>query len=84
MALHLLRLFGLDEDRIKPVEDRPGHDQRSSLEASALRELGWQPARSLEEGLQETVAWYLANPSWWRPLKAAGASRRRGRIPVPG
>ena len=80
MALHLLGLFGLGEDRIKPVEDRPGHDQRSSLDASALRGLGWQPARSLEEGLEETVAWYLANDWWWRPLKAAGASERRGRL----
>ncbi len=80
MALQLLGLFGLDEDRIKPVEDRPGHDQRCSLDTSELRSLGWQPSRSLEEGLQETVAWYLANAWWWRPLKAAGASQRRGRL----
>ncbi len=79
LALHLLGLFGWGEDRIEAVEDRPGHDERSSLNASALRGLGWQPARGLEEGLEETVAWYRANEWWWRPLKAMGAALRRGR-----
>lgn len=79
MAVHLLERFGLGEELIRYVQDRPGHDRRSSLDASVLRGLGWQPTRSLEEGLEETVAWYRANEWWWRPLKASGASQRRGR-----
>lgn len=80
VALRLLGLFGQGEDQISPVEDRPGHDERSSLDISALRGLGWQSLRTLQEGLEQTVAWYRANEWWWRPLKAAGTSLRRGRL----
>jgi dTDP-glucose 4,6-dehydratase len=37
----------------------------------AIRSLGWQPRRSLEEGMAETVDWYRANRGWWEPLMAA-------------
>lgn len=48
------------------VPDRPGHDFRYAIDASkARRELGWQPARTFEEGLAETVGWYLQNRTWW-------------------
>ena len=80
IALRLLELFGGEEDRIETVEDRPGHDERYSLDTTQLRDLGWAPARSLDAGLSETVAWYRANEWWWRPLKEAGASQRRGRV----
>lgn len=50
---------------IRFVHDRPGHDFRYAIDASkANRELGWRPARNLESGLAQTVAWYLENPSW--------------------
>ena len=53
------------------VKDRPGHDWRYAIDASrAAAELGWTPARNFEDGLAQTVAWYRANPSWWRPLRA--------------
>ncbi|MFO7960027.1 MAG: hypothetical protein R6U94_03660, partial [Nitriliruptoraceae bacterium] len=81
VALHLLELFGLAEDRIQPAEDRPGHDQRYSLDTSLVSALGWQPERSLmAAGLEDTVAWYRANERWWRPLKAAGSGLRRGSL----
>ncbi|MDA9503446.1 dTDP-glucose 4,6-dehydratase [Bradyrhizobium sp. CCBAU 11386] len=51
---------------IEFVPDRPGHDARYAIDASkAHRELGWQPTRSFEQGLTETVEWYLANGAWW-------------------
>ena len=47
------------------VADRPGHDRRYAIDASRLRdELGWEPRTSFEQGLAETVAWYLANQAW--------------------
>lgn len=47
------------------VKDRPGHDFRYALDASRLRqELGWSPAYTLEEGLRETVRWYLTHRDW--------------------
>ncbi|MGV7218117.1 dTDP-glucose 4,6-dehydratase [Bradyrhizobium sp. UFLA05-112] len=48
------------------VADRPGHDARYAIDASkAHRELGWQPKRTFEQGLTETVGWYLRNRAWW-------------------
>ncbi|MDC0685674.1 MULTISPECIES: dTDP-glucose 4,6-dehydratase [Sorangium] len=47
------------------VPDRPGHDRRYAVDFRKIeRELGWQPRFSLEEGLRETIEWYLANPEW--------------------
>jgi len=51
------------------VADRPGHDLRYAIDPTRIRdELGWRPSVSVEQGLAKTVAWYLANPDWWRPL----------------
>jgi dTDP-glucose 4,6-dehydratase len=56
-------------DLITMVDDRPGHDWRYAINPSGIRDaLGWQPSISFEEGLRNTVEWYLANPEWWEPL----------------
>lgn len=48
------------------VPDRPGHDVRYAIDASkAHRELGWRPTRTFEEGLFQTVSWYLNGRAWW-------------------
>ena len=60
---------------IRHVEDRAGHDRRYALDTSKLRELGWEPQRSFEEGLAETVEWYRDNRAWWEPIKS-GEYRR--------
>jgi dTDP-glucose 4,6-dehydratase len=50
---------------IQFVPDRPGHDRRYALNTEKIRdELGWQPRRTLAQGLRETVDWYLAHPKW--------------------
>jgi dTDP-glucose 4,6-dehydratase len=47
------------------VEDRPGHDHRYAIDSTKItRELGWQPEVDFEEGLRQTVEWYLSNPGW--------------------
>ena len=74
----ILRQFDVGEDTIDFVADRPGHDQRYSIDATRIRALGWQPQIMFEDGLQQTIAWYRANEDWWRPLKDAEASTRRG------
>ncbi|HKE37960.1 MAG TPA: dTDP-glucose 4,6-dehydratase [Candidatus Baltobacteraceae bacterium] len=58
------------ETHVKHVLDRPGHDRRYALNCSKLRNIGWSPRVPFEEGIRETVAWYRANESWWRPLKS--------------
>ena len=59
---HILRLTGADESLIRHVEDRAGHDRRYSLDTAKLRALGWEPQKAFEEGIAETVAWYLVQP----------------------
>ncbi|MBX3112194.1 MAG: dTDP-glucose 4,6-dehydratase [Fimbriimonadaceae bacterium] len=55
---------GLDQ-LITYVQDRPGHDWRYAIDATKLRdELGWEPATTFEEGIRETVKWYVHNPDW--------------------
>ncbi|HEV7271439.1 dTDP-glucose 4,6-dehydratase [Pseudoxanthomonas sp.] len=47
------------------VADRPGHDRRYAIDASKLREeLGWEPEYTFEQGIEETVDWYLSNQAW--------------------
>ena len=66
-------------EQITSVADRPGHDKRYAIDASRInQELGWHPAETFETGIEKTVAWYLANEDWWRPLVEAKASERRG------
>jgi dTDP-glucose 4,6-dehydratase len=76
----LLDAFGLDDTRIEYVADRPGHDLRYSVDTARIRALGWKPARTFAEALAETIDWYRDNEAWWRPLKDAGASNRRGSV----
>ncbi|QUS60402.1 dTDP-glucose 4,6-dehydratase [Synechocystis sp. PCC 7339] len=54
---------------ISYVTDRLGHDRRYAIDASKIkRELGWEPKVTVEQGLRQTVQWYLDNEAWWRPL----------------
>lgn len=54
------------------VADRPGHDQRYTMDATKLRrELGWAPKHTdLRSGLEQTIAWYTDNRWWWEDDKA--------------
>ena len=67
-------------DQITFVTDRPGHDARYAIDPSRIRaELGWSPSVTVEEGLEKTVEWYLANEPWWRALQErAGVGQRLG------
>ena len=55
--------------QIKFVTDRPGHDKRYAINAEKIAtNLNWYPSRTFEEGLRDTVKWYLENEQWWKPL----------------
>lgn len=57
------------EKLITFVKDRPGHDRRYAIDATKIKtELGWQPSVTVEEGLRQTVDWFLNNRNWWEPL----------------
>jgi dTDP-glucose 4,6-dehydratase len=59
------RLGGNSRKLISFVKDRPGHDRRYAIDASKIqRELGWTPAHKFEQGIRETIQWYLDNQAW--------------------
>lgn len=65
----LLKILGKPESLIRFVTDRPGHDLRYAIDpAKIMRELAWTPSVTFEQGLDETVRWYLAHESWWRRI----------------
>jgi dTDP-glucose 4,6-dehydratase len=65
----ILQKLGKPESLISSVTDRLGHDRRYAIDSSfAQRELKWKSRHSFEEGLAETIQWYLDNQSWWQPL----------------
>jgi dTDP-glucose 4,6-dehydratase len=67
---------GPHADLIRFVTDRPGHDYRYAIDASATHdELGWQPQRSFEQGLRDTVEWYLQHRDDWVARVRSGAYR---------
>lgn len=56
---------GTSEKLITFVKDRPGHDLRYAIDASKISaELGWKPTVTFEEGLKQTIDWYLSNKEW--------------------
>ena len=65
MDQKLGRQSGESEKLITYVKDRPGHDLRYAIDASKINlELGWKPSVTFEEGLEQTIDWYLSNTDW--------------------
>ena len=65
--------LGLDKDGtlglISFVTDRKGHDRRYAIDPSKIEnELGWKPETGFEEGIAETVDWYISNKQWWERI----------------
>ncbi|OLM20205.1 dTDP-glucose 4,6-dehydratase [Pseudonocardia sp. Ae707_Ps1] len=70
LTARLLTAVGVGDEMIERVPDRKGHDRRYSVDWSKIHdELGYEPRRSFDDGLAETVAWYQENRGWWEPLK---------------
>jgi dTDP-glucose 4,6-dehydratase len=62
---HILRVLGKPQSLIQHIPDRPGHDRRYAIDNTRLtQELGWQPKYRFEQGISETVQWYLDNRAW--------------------
>ena len=65
MDRKLNRPPGTSEKLIQFVADRPGHDLRYAINpAKLMKELGWKPSVTFQEGLEKTVDWYLENEEW--------------------
>ncbi len=68
--------LGKPRSLIRLVQDRLGHDRRYALDCRQIRQLGWQPFVPFEQGLQETIQWYVKNEGWWRRIKEKSAAFR--------
>lgn len=65
----IISTLGKSEDLIKYVQDRPGHDRRYAIDNSKItRELGWSPSYTFEQGIKETIEWYLGNEEWMNKI----------------
>ncbi len=65
----ILTKMNLGEDRIEFVKDRPGHDRRYAIDATKLKNLGWQPEYDFEKGIEQTIEWFKDNEAWWQAAK---------------
>ncbi|MBK8011806.1 MAG: dTDP-glucose 4,6-dehydratase [Deltaproteobacteria bacterium] len=64
------RTAGHYRDLITFVADRPGHDRRYAIDATrAARELDWKPKHTFEDGLRQTIEWYLDNDDWMKKIR---------------
>lgn len=67
----ILRLLGKGENLIHYVKDRPGHDRRYAMDSSKARAtLGWEPRHTFEQGLRQTIDWYVQNRQWWERVRS--------------
>ena len=67
----VLRELGKPESLITFVNDRPGHDRRYAIDPSKIHaELGWLPRTKFDDGIHQTVQWYLDNRQWWEHILA--------------
>jgi len=64
----ILKALGCAPALMQFVADRPGHDRRYAMHDAMLRQLGWRPQVSFEDGVKETIEWYREHHAWWRPL----------------
>ena len=70
------RISGTSRRLVRSVGDRPGHDFRYAMDTAKIeRELGWKPRVALEEGLRQTVAWYLGAELWLKSVYSDEARR---------
>ncbi len=65
----ILRELGKPESLITYVTDRPGHDMRYAIDPTKIHtELGWLPETKFDDGIKQTIQWYLENKKWWQDI----------------
>ena len=75
----ILDELGKSKDLITYVEDRKGHDQRYAIDPSKIkRDLGWFPETKFEDGIKNTIKWYLENKGWWQRIISGEYKQNKG------
>ena len=71
--------MGKSKDLITYVEDRKGHDQRYAIDPSKIKcDLGWFPETKFEDGIKNTIKWYLENKGWWQRIISGEYKQNEG------
>lgn len=71
----ICRELGKPESLIAYVEDRKGHDLRYAIDPEKIRrELGWAPETAFQDGIKQTIRWYLDNRGWWESTSIEGTN----------
>jgi dTDP-glucose 4,6-dehydratase len=61
----IIKSLGKSENLIKYVKDRPGHDRRYAIDNTKITtQLDWAPSYTFEQGIEETIEWYLNHKEW--------------------
>ena len=72
---------GKSEDLITYVADRKGHDQRYAIDPTFIHnELGWLPETKFENGIEQTIRWYMDNKPWWQNILSGEYQKTYERI----
>jgi dTDP-glucose 4,6-dehydratase len=65
----IISTIGKTESLIKYVKDRPGHDRRYAIDNTKITsQLGWKPVYTFEQGMKETIEWYIGNTKWMKKI----------------
>lgn len=76
-AQTLINVMGLNQNMLVFIQDRLGQDRRYAIHHGKIKnDLGWEPARTFEEGVRDMVEWYRKNEQWWRPIKDSSAYKQ--------
>lgn len=76
----IIKELDKSEKLINYVTDRAGHDLRYAIDPAKIRdELGWLPQTKFDQGIKQTVHWYLENRAWWENILSGGYRRHGGK-----
>lgn len=66
----ILEKLGFGEEMIEYVADRKGHDRRYAIDNTKVcTHLNWKPDISFEDGIEDTIKWFVNNEDWWKSIK---------------
>lgn len=67
----ILKQLNKSKNLIEFVKDRPGHDLRYAIDSNKVeKDLGWKRSYTFEEGIKETIEWYINNLKWIEDIQS--------------
>lgn len=64
----IIHALDKSENLIEFVADRLGHDKRYAIDPKKLEQLGWSPKYTFDNGIMDTIRWYVKFQEWWQPI----------------